>query len=50
MNCIKIDLKRDLFFESTNTPLETWIFVLDSWIKEHQLQVQALTEKKTFII
>ena len=37
---------KDSFFESTNTPLETWIVVLDSWIKEHnKLQARALIEK-----
>ena len=37
-------------FESTNTPLETWIVVLDSWIKEHKLQARALIEKKLLLL
>ena len=39
---------KDSFFESTNTPLETWMVILDSWIKEHKIQVRALIEKKIF--
>ena len=39
---------KDSFFESTNAPLETWIVVLDSWIKGHKLQGRALIEKKVF--
>ena len=41
---------KDWFFESTNTPLETWIAVLDSRIKEHKLQVRALIEKKLLLL
>ena len=37
-------------FESSNTPLETWIVVLDSWIKEHKLQATALIEKKLLLL
>ena len=41
---------KDSFFDSTNTPLETWIVVLDSWIKEHKLQVRAFIEKNLLLL
>ena len=41
---------KDSFFESTNTPIETWIVFLDFWIKEHKLQVRAPIENNHLLL